>query len=300
MRISLAIVCHAVVCVTGLCADNETTPRLRCNDLRVGQVGLITINGTNPVHAKAIQVISPNAVIMEWSRNMHWVEMPTAGMVDGGTYVMNRVMRITGTKTYTTVLGAQRTILAMEAVPDADLPALQANHQPRGDDDGLPPANPPDPIQPNLADNDLRELIQNLQSQLEQRQATMAEYPTPELTFDMLARGIRPAVHPKHQLARDQADALKKALSELLRFQKIGPEKTAIELREAGRKAANKWVLTQTRGTVKRLLEKPVLRNRALADAGPFLTKDMKDAFAEGYLQECERYALSATLPRSQ
>jgi hypothetical protein len=72
------------------------------------------------VHAKAIQVIDDNAAIMEWSRTLHWVEMPTAGIVDGKTYEMNKVMRVTGTKRYTTVLGAQRTILALEAVGEID------------------------------------------------------------------------------------------------------------------------------------------------------------------------------------
>jgi flagellar motility protein MotE (MotC chaperone) len=78
------------------------TPKVRCNELQVGQVGVITFDGSNPV--------------IEWSSTHHWVKMPTAGMADGKRYAMDRVMHVAGTKQYTTILGARRTLLEIHAV----------------------------------------------------------------------------------------------------------------------------------------------------------------------------------------
>ena len=92
------------------------TPKVRCNELQVGQVGVITFDGSNPVHGKVIQVIDADNAIIEWSSTHHWVKMPTAGMVDGKRYAMDRVMHVAGTKQYTTILGARRTLLEIHAV----------------------------------------------------------------------------------------------------------------------------------------------------------------------------------------
>jgi hypothetical protein len=90
-------------------------PKLRSNELEVGQVGIITYDGRNPVKAKAVQVIDGNNVIMEWGSTLYWVGMSTAGMVDDKVYVMSPVMHVKGTKSYTTVLGASKTLLEIHA-----------------------------------------------------------------------------------------------------------------------------------------------------------------------------------------
>jgi hypothetical protein len=262
MRVLLATFLIATLSGTGLGADTGTITRLRCNQLQVGQVGLITYDGTNPVHAKAIQVIDDNTAIMEWSSTLHWVEMPTSGMVDGKSYVMDRVMRITGTKRYTTVLGAQRTVLAMEAVDEADMDALPRQPEPE-------------------ASPELEHMIAKLEFELEDLEAVMAKHPN----------APRQIENPKRLAARQKSKSLREALSQLKRFKQIGTDKATAALQQAGRKAANEWAITQTRGGVKRLLGKPALRNRAIKAAGPYLTQDMQEAFIEGYLQECERYA---------
>jgi hypothetical protein len=298
MRGLFAIVGGVAFCGVSFCADADGPARLFCNELQVGQVGLITVNGRQPVLATAIQVIDDNNAIMEWSSTLHWVQMPTAGMVDDKTYPMNRVMRVTGTKRYTTVLGAQRTILALEAVADAEVIAEPAGAAQRLGVTASP-SDQPRQLEGNPDATELQEMIQKLEFELEERNATIAKFRGPEVTMDMLMRRQIPPEHPKHRVARDEAKTITQSLAELRRFQKIGPEKTAVELRERGQKAANQWVLTQTRGGVKRLLEKPALRHRALTAAGPNLTQWMKDAFAEGYLEECERYATAAPPARS-
>jgi hypothetical protein len=90
-------------------------PKLRSNELQVGQVGVITYDGRNPVKAKAVQVIDGDNVIMEWGGTLYWVRMATAGMVDDKLYAMSRVVHVKGTKSYTTVLGANKTLLEIHA-----------------------------------------------------------------------------------------------------------------------------------------------------------------------------------------
>ena len=63
------------------------------------------------------------------SNYMHVKGLPTAGMVDGEKCVFRGPMKVSGTYTYTTVNGAQRTLFSLEPldITPTELAELQAD-----------------------------------------------------------------------------------------------------------------------------------------------------------------------------
>lgn len=90
-------------------------PRLDASSLRVGQAGLIISGGRDaPASFKVSQIIDEKNAILSREDEAFWVVMPTTGLVDDNTVKLTGPMEVAGTKKYTTVTGAGRTVLLLQ------------------------------------------------------------------------------------------------------------------------------------------------------------------------------------------
>ena len=85
-------------------------------DLEIGEVGILCYDGQNPVRGKVIQVVDAQNAIIMWSSRMHWVKMPTAGLVDDQMVEMRWPVHVKGTKQYTSALGTTNTVYEIHVV----------------------------------------------------------------------------------------------------------------------------------------------------------------------------------------
>ena len=89
------------------------TPKLNPQSLEVGQVGIVTVTGGNPVQYDVLQVIDKGNVIIKFGGSLHWLKTDTKGMVDGKRYALDMIVHVKGTKTYTATIGT-KTVLELE------------------------------------------------------------------------------------------------------------------------------------------------------------------------------------------
>ncbi len=80
-----------------------------------GPVGIQAGRGVNTTGEaiKIVQVVAPDAAIVEWHGETLWWNLNTSGLVDGRAISLDGVSECVGTRQYVTALGATRTVAEM-------------------------------------------------------------------------------------------------------------------------------------------------------------------------------------------
>lgn len=96
-------------------------------------VGVPSVDGDVPVQYTVTQVLGPDACLISIAGTAVWFERDTTGLTDGAKIQFTRPVEVTGTKAYTTVLGASKTVKAIRL---AKVPDLSPYNRPPARPDG--------------------------------------------------------------------------------------------------------------------------------------------------------------------
>lgn len=81
--------------------------------------------------AKIVQIIDDGNLIVTWGKEPVWITgMKTEGLTDSDSVGTSYLMIANGTKRYTTVLGAEKTVLHLEAFSESKLDDFAASYKP--------------------------------------------------------------------------------------------------------------------------------------------------------------------------
>lgn len=97
-------------------AKEWLAPKVDIDKVKVGDTGTISYPtnvvglGGQPVRPKIVQIVDEANAITEIYGQTFWLQIPTEGLVDGKTIILDFPCKVAGTKKYTTTDGGSKTV----------------------------------------------------------------------------------------------------------------------------------------------------------------------------------------------
>lgn len=89
-------------------------PTINHSAIEVGDIGILGYKQDRSVEMKIEQVVDDSNMLVSVGRDRLWMKAKTEGFVDGKSFEFSGVIRVSGTRKYTTVAGGSLTVFVVE------------------------------------------------------------------------------------------------------------------------------------------------------------------------------------------